>query len=68
MCAKFIITLGINTLHLRLFTSDACSLVSKSVVIAVGIEKRKLLKMEKIISSPDKTFIASKGENSDFLS
>ena len=32
MCAKFIITLGINTPHLRLFTSDACSLVSKSVI------------------------------------
>ena len=29
MCAKFIITLGINTPHLRLFTSDACSLVSQ---------------------------------------
>ena len=29
----------------------------------------KIIKMEKIIiSSPDKTFIASKGENSDLLS
>ena len=46
MCAKFIITLGISTLHLRLFTYD-CLFASESVVIAVGIEKRKLLKMKK---------------------
>ena len=43
MCAKFIITLGINTPHLRLFTFDACSLVSCN---CCRYRKTKIIKNE----------------------
>ena len=36
MCAKFIITLVINTPHLRLFTFDTCSLVSQLQLLLVS--------------------------------